>query len=47
MGDAMALLEVRNIDKRFGGLEALSDVSLSIQNGDIYGLIGPNGVVRP
>ena len=37
------LLEIRHIGKRFGGLEALSDVSLSIQQGDIYGLIGPNG----
>jgi branched-chain amino acid transport system ATP-binding protein len=37
------LLEVRHIGKRFGGLEALSDISLSIHQGDIYGLIGPNG----
>jgi len=37
------LLEVRDIEKRFGGLVALSHVSLSIQQGDIYGLIGPNG----
>jgi len=37
------LLEIRHIGKRFGGLEALSNISLSIQQGDIYGLIGPNG----
>ena len=37
------LLEIRHIGKRFGGLEALSNVSLSIRHGDIYGLIGPNG----
>ncbi|MCL2657606.1 MAG: ABC transporter ATP-binding protein [Betaproteobacteria bacterium] len=37
------LLEARNINKRFGGLTALSDVSLSINKGEIYGLIGPNG----
>ncbi len=37
------LLEARQIGKRFGGLEALSDVSLTIHQGEIYGLIGPNG----
>ena len=38
-----SLLEARAIDKRFGGLQALSGVSLSIRKGEIYGLIGPNG----
>jgi branched-chain amino acid transport system ATP-binding protein len=37
------LLRVRAIDKRFGGLNALTGVSLDIRRGDIYGLIGPNG----
>ena len=37
------LLEVRHVGKRFGGLEALSNISLAIRQGDIYGLIGPNG----
>jgi len=38
-----ALLEAQQIGKRFGGLVALSGVSLSIHHGEIYGLIGPNG----
>ncbi|HMK15230.1 MAG TPA: ATP-binding cassette domain-containing protein, partial [Burkholderiales bacterium] len=39
----MTLLEARQVTKRFGGLLALDEVSLSLQNGEIYGLIGPNG----
>ncbi|HZD20864.1 MAG TPA: ABC transporter ATP-binding protein [Burkholderiales bacterium] len=38
-----ALLEVAAAAKRFGGLQALEDVSFSIARGEIYGLIGPNG----
>lgn len=37
------LLVANKLSKRFGGLQALSDVSFSICKGDIYGLIGPNG----
>jgi ABC-type branched-subunit amino acid transport system ATPase component len=39
----MALLEVSNVDKMFPGVKALNDVSLSIERGEIRGLIGPNG----
>ena len=42
-GDAMALLMVRGLTKRFGGLAALSDVDLDIEEGSIHGVIGPNG----
>lgn len=37
------LLVVNKLSKRFGGLQALSEVSFGICKGDIYGLIGPNG----
>ncbi|MDO8350601.1 MAG: ABC transporter ATP-binding protein [Gallionella sp.] len=37
------LLELSGIGKQFGGLSALSEVSLHIRRGEIYGLIGPNG----
>jgi branched-chain amino acid transport system ATP-binding protein len=37
------LLSASAISKRFGGLAALSEVSLSVNRGEIFGLIGPNG----
>ncbi|MFN3567029.1 MAG: ABC transporter ATP-binding protein [Burkholderiaceae bacterium] len=37
------MLRVSGVNKRFGGLQALSDVGLVIERGQIYGLIGPNG----
>lgn len=38
-----ALLELKDISKHFGGLSALSEVSITIFEGEIVGLIGPNG----
>src|SRR5512135_2483267 len=37
------ILEVRDVTKRFGGLQALSDVTFDLSAGEILGLIGPNG----
>jgi len=39
----MSLLQARSLGKSFGGLQALSKVSVQIERGQIYGLIGPNG----
>lgn len=43
MSNPETLLELSGVTKQFGGLSALSDVSLHINRGEIYGLIGPNG----
>lgn len=37
------MLEVREVYKRFGGIEALRGVSLDVHVGEIFGIIGPNG----
>src|SRR5437762_13397016 len=37
------VLKVGGVSKRFGGLQALSDVGITIDRGQVYGLIGPNG----
>src|SRR5512134_2041485 len=39
----MALLEVSNLSKDFGGLRAVSDLSFVLNQGEVLGLIGPNG----
>jgi branched-chain amino acid transport system ATP-binding protein len=39
----MALLEIGNVTRRFGGIVAIDDVSLDVDSGQIVGLIGPNG----
>ncbi|MGQ7379225.1 ABC transporter ATP-binding protein [Streptococcus suis] len=39
----MALLEVKNLTKNFGGLTAVGDVTMELHEGELVGLIGPNG----
>jgi len=39
----MAMIEVRNLVKRYKNVEALKGVNFSVEEGDIYGFIGPNG----
>ncbi|MFC1824679.1 ABC transporter ATP-binding protein [Thermodesulfobacteriota bacterium] len=39
----MALLEVRRLDKRFGGLTAVNEIDFSIEPGELLSIIGPNG----
>ena len=39
----MGILEVKGVNKRFGGLQALGDVNLSVQENSVHAIIGPNG----
>lgn len=39
----MGILEVKDVNKRFGGLQALSNVNLSVEEGSVHAIIGPNG----
>jgi branched-chain amino acid transport system ATP-binding protein len=37
------LLELRSVSRRFGGLQAVADLTMTVASGSIHGLIGPNG----
>jgi branched-chain amino acid transport system ATP-binding protein len=39
----LGILEVKHVSKSFGGLKALSDVNLTVEEGSIHAIIGPNG----
>jgi branched-chain amino acid transport system ATP-binding protein len=39
----MLILDTKEVTKRFGGLTAVNQVSMQVEEGQIYGLIGPNG----
>jgi len=39
----MGILEVKGVGKRFGGLQALRDVTISVQKNTVHAIIGPNG----
>lgn len=41
--EGQSVLQVRNISKAFGGVQAVEDVSFTLQKGEIFGVIGPNG----
>ncbi len=43
LGQGEPILELRDISKRFGGLVALSEISMSVAPGTVHGIIGPNG----
>ena len=42
----MSILEVKNVSKSFGGVQANVDISVSVEQGSIVGLIGPMAPVK-
>ncbi len=42
----MSILQLKNISKSFGAIKALDDVSLSLNPGEVLGLMGDNGAVN-
>ncbi|MEM7565138.1 MAG: ATP-binding cassette domain-containing protein, partial [Pseudomonadota bacterium] len=39
----MTILSVKNVNKQFGGLKALHEVNLEVEEGTVHAIIGPNG----
>jgi len=43
----MSAIEVRDLVKRFGRIQALSGISFSVAEGETFGFLGPNGAGKP
>lgn len=41
-----AVVDVRHLEKRYGSFVAVEDVSFSVEHGEIFGILGPNGAGR-
>jgi ABC-2 type transport system ATP-binding protein len=39
----MTILSVQNLSKRYGAIQALKNVSLTVPTGSVFGILGPNG----
>ena len=39
----MGILEIKDVNKRFGGLKALDAVNINVEEGKVHAIIGPNG----
>ena len=46
-GEPRMLLEARSVTKAFGSFRAVDAASVTLEQGDILGLIGPNGAANP
>jgi ABC-2 type transport system ATP-binding protein len=42
----MPIIDVKNLHKRYGDRVVLQDVSFSVEEGEIFGILGPNGAGR-
>jgi branched-chain amino acid transport system ATP-binding protein len=47
MENNQAILQVEKLTKYFGGLCAVKNFDLTLEQGELIGLIGPNGAARP
>lgn len=46
-GARVPAIEVKHLDKRFGDLSAVDDVSFTVQQGELFAFLGPNGAGKP